>query len=136
MFEFVRNNSGQNYPVIEQRPAKASTTYEPGMLLNLVGGVLTPATTGSYICAERRVTDASDAGEISVYPILPGMQWKTTFAVAASSVKVGDKVTVHTDFSQITATTTSGVFRILEMGDGAKDSTAVGEFVDKEAESA
>ena len=54
MFEFVRNNSGQNYPVIEQRPAKASTTYEPGMLLDLVGGVLTPATTGNYICVRRR----------------------------------------------------------------------------------
>ena len=130
MFEFVRNNSGQNYPVIEQKPAKASTVYEPGMLLSLSGGVLTPATTGTYVCAERRTTPESEAGEISVYPILPGTQWKTTFAVAATSVKVGDKVTVHTDSSQVTATTTSGVFRILEMGDGKQGSLAVGEFVD------
>lgn len=130
MFEFVRNNSGQNFPVIEQRPAKASQKYVPGMLLNFASGVMTPATTGpQYVCAEKYDAPATDPGEVSAYPIAPGQQWRTKFAADGKALKAGEKVTIHTDFLQVTATTSSGVFTILEkLGDGSTGTDVIGEF--------
>lgn len=130
MFEFVRNNSGQNFPVIEQRPAKASQKYVPGMLLNFSGGVMTPATTNpQYVCAEKYDAPGTNPGEISVYPITSGQQWRTTFATDGKALKPGDTVTVHSDFLQVTATTESGIFTILDkLGDGSVGTSVIGEF--------
>ena len=119
MFEFVRNNSGQNFPVIEQRPAKASQKYVPGMLLNFANGVMTPATTGpQYVCAEKYDAPATNPGEVSV-----------AGAAEGKALKAGDKVTIHTDFLQVTATTASGIFTILDkLGDGSVGTSVIGEF--------
>lgn len=129
-FKFVRANNGQNFPVIEQLPAKASTAYEPGMLLSLTGGIATPAATApTHVCAEKYDAPAEGAGTVSAYPILSGQQWKTTFAAAGTAIVPGNKVTVHTDFKQVTATTASGIFRVLEkIGTGAVGDEVIGEF--------
>ena len=56
--------------------------------------------------------------------VLPDMMFETTFQAAASSVKLGDKVTLHTDGLQVTATTASGVAEVVGM-----DGTAAGDRV-------
>ena len=43
------------------------------------------------------------------------MMFQTTFQVAAASIKLGDKVTLHTDGLQVTATTTGGVAEVVQM---------------------
>ena len=48
------------------------------------------------------------------------MIFETTFAAAATSVKLGSKVTLHTDGLQVTATTTNGVAEIVDFDDKAK----------------
>ena len=50
------------------------------------------------------------AGDIiPVIRVGKDMILETTFAAAATSIKLGDKVTLHTDGLQVTATTTNGV---------------------------
>lgn len=129
-FRFVRNNSGQNFPVIEQLPAKASTSYKPGMLLSLTGGFATPAATNpTHVCAKLYDAPAKDAETVSAYPILPGQQWETTFAADGTAIVPGNKVTVNTDFEQVTATTTAGIFMVMEkLGTGAVGTAVIGEF--------
>ena len=61
---------------------------------------------------------------IPVMRVLPDMMFETTFQAAASSVKLGDKVTLHTDGLQVTATTASGVAEVVGM-----DGTAAGDRV-------
>ena len=62
---------------------------------------------------------------IAVYLITPGMEWETTFAADASAVTAGSSVTIHTDGAQVTATTTSGVAKILEKHGSGAVGTAV-----------
>ena len=52
------------------------------------------------------------------------MMFETTFQAAATGVNLGDKVTLHTDGLQVTATKTSGVAEVVGM-----DGTAVGDKV-------
>ena len=57
------------------------------------------------------------------------MEWETTFAADASAVTAGSSVTIHTDGAQVTATTTSGVAKILEKhGSGAIGTTVTVTF--------
>ena len=51
------------------------------------------------------------------------MIFETTFAAAATSVKLGSKFTLHTDGLQVTGTTASGVAEVVYM-----DGTAAGDM--------
>ena len=76
--------------------------------------------------AGESATDDSGDAE---YPVLEGFEFDTTFAADGSSIKVGDKVTIHTDSAQVTATTTSGVFTVLEkLGSGELGTAVRGKF--------
>ena len=46
--------------------------------------------------------------------------YETTNSAAFSSAKIGQKVTLHTDGLQVTATTASGVAEIVDFDDKAK----------------
>ena len=62
------------------------------------------------------------AGDIiPVIRVGKDMILETTFAAAATSIKLGDKGTLHTDGLQVTATTTNGVAEVVYM-----DGTASG----------
>lgn len=50
--------------------------------------------------------------------------FETTLSVAGTELKLGDKVTIAANADSITATTTDGIFEIIEM-----DGTAVGSKV-------
>ena len=52
-----------------------------------------------------------------------GIIFETTFSAAASSVKVGSKVTLSADGLQVTGTTTDGVAEVVEMLGNTADST-------------
>lgn len=117
MFAFRKSNTHPVAPIIKTLPSKASTTYKVGDALILSGGVLVKATGGTkpeYICACNYTAPATGMEPIAVYLITPGMEWDTTFAVAGTSVNVGDVVTIHTDSAQVTATTTGGAAKVIK----------------------
>lgn len=132
MFKFVRDEGGNFVPEIKQMPSTASVTYKNGDALILSGGGLVKCgatATPQYICAEDYVAPATDPKAISVYPVLTSCEFDTTFAADGSGIKVGDKVTIHTDAAQVTATTASGVFTVLEkLGSGASGTAVRGKF--------
>lgn len=97
-----------------------------GMAMVMSGGTLVAATGTTkpqYICMTERKT-ACTAGEIiPVIRAQADMIIETSFAVAASNVKLGNKVTISTDGTQVTATTDSGVAEVVYM-----DGTAAGDM--------
>ena len=119
----IHSMDGGRVPGIEYLPAGAITP-KLGMALVQTNGQLalaTGANAPTYIsmCEKDR---ACTAGEIiPVIRVGKHIILETTFAAAATSVKLGSKVTLHTDGLQVTATTTSGVAEIVYM-----DGTASG----------
>lgn len=130
MFRFLKNNQGQNYPVILQLPAKASTAYVPGQTLELKdGAAVQTATNPQYVCAQL-LAASTTPGTVSVYPIYDGQEWKTEFNADAKAVKEGSAVTIDAGFLTVTATTESGVFEIIKkLGDGSKGTGVIGRFI-------
>lgn len=122
----LKNAEGGRIPNIEYLPAGAITP-KIGMALTQSAGNLalcTGANTPKYISMCER-EEALTAGDIiPVVRVLPDMVFETKAQAALTSVKYGDKVTIHTDGLQITATTTSGVAEIIDY-----DGTAVGSAV-------
>ena len=54
-------------------------------------------------------------GEVPVIAVQSYMAFETTLQAAGDALKKGDKVTLHTDGLQVTATTASGVAEIVEI---------------------
>ena len=126
----IHSMDGGRVPGIEYLPAGAITP-QGGMARVQANGqqvqangqlaLATGANAPTYIsmCEKDR---ACTAGEIiPVIRVGKDMILETTFAAAAASVKLGSKVTLHTDGLQVTATTTSGVAEVVYM-----DGTASG----------
>lgn len=118
-------DGGRN-PGHEYLPAGAIVP-KVGMALVMSGGKLAIAsgtTAPTYICMTERDTALTDGEIIPVFRVLPDEVFQTTFSAAAASVKLGDKVTLHTDGLQVTATTTGGVAEVVGI-----DGTAAGDSV-------
>lgn len=131
MFSFVRSNAGHNFPAIVQLPTTASITYKVGDALVLSSGALVKATgetAPTHVCAEAYTAPASGQKDIAVYPIYPFQEWETTLSAAGTSLNVGDKVTIHTDAAQVTATTTKGVAEIVKLLGTAVGSKVIVKF--------
>lgn len=102
-------------PPIEYKTATASETFTMGEALKVASGKVTKcsgAVKPAYIC----VGPANAAGEVPCVAVQDYMEFETTLGVApaeSAAVGVGDKVTLHTDGMQVTATTTSGVAEVL-----------------------
>lgn len=122
MFKLYRSNGRPNGSDIDYKPAKAGVTYSDGDALVFTGGALekaTGTTAPTHISAAEYAAPAANPDALAVYPVLPGMWFKTTFAADASAVAEGSRVTIHTDAAQVTATTASGVATIQrKTGDG------------------
>lgn len=105
----------------------SAITPKVGMALTQSGGNLALAsgtTAPTYISMTERET-ACTAGElIPVVRVQKDTVYETALAASGASLKVGDRVTLHTDGMQVTATTTGGVAEIVEIL-----GTAVGEKV-------
>ena len=113
-------------PPIEYKTATASESYSVGEALKLASGKVTlcsGTTKPEFVC----VGPANGAGEVPCVAVQDYMEFETTLAVApadSATIGVGDKVTIHTDGMQVTATKTSGVAQIV-----ALDGQAVGDRV-------
>lgn len=108
---------------IEYLPC-AAITPKVGLALYQSGGNLTTATgtTAPTYISMCEKDSACTAGEIiPVIRVNKDMVFETTFSAAATSIKIGSKVTINTDGAQVTATTTDGVAEVVYM-----DGTASG----------
>jgi len=131
MFKIERMDK-PSYPAILKIPTTASETYTLGELLKMASGKLTKASGTDvplYVSEQAYVAPASGNEDLSVHRINSEHEYRTTFAADGSSRVVGDKVTIHTDGAQITATTSSGVAEITKkLGTGASGTEALVRF--------
>lgn len=119
-----------NVPPIEELPCSAIRP-EIGMALVMSGGNLikaTGTTKPTYISVTQRSTEVAAGDKIQVIRANPSIIFETTLAVDASTIKAGNKVTIHTDAMQITATTASGVAEIVAMNGTAAGDTCLVRF--------
>ncbi|MBD8996580.1 MAG: hypothetical protein EGR26_08860 [Clostridiales bacterium] len=117
-------------PPIEYKTATAGESYAVGEALKQSGGKVTlcsGTTKPEYIC----VGPANDAGEVPCVAVQDYMEFQTTLAVApadSATIGVGDKVTIHTDGMQVTATKTSGVAQLVRVDGQTVGSVVVVKF--------
>lgn len=112
MFLQSRQLRGMTAPIV-YKEATADETYTVGEALKVSSGAVTldsGTDKPSYIC----VGPEGDNG-VPCVEVLPDMEFETTLSAAGTSLAVGDKVTIHTDGLQVTATTTNGVAEITGM---------------------
>lgn len=128
MFSLFKSNEG-TVPVIKELPV-AAATYKIGDALSIVNGLLTKATGSTkptHISAGIGTKASNDL--LAVNPIFEGYEFETTFAESGTSLKVGAKVTIHTDAAQVTAATSDGIAEIVTIeGGGASGSKVVVKF--------
>lgn len=108
----------------EELPSTASETYTIGEALVLSSGALTKCgatATPEFISVEAYVAPSSGNKNLKVYRVLEDMQFKTTFYADPDAINIGDKVTLHTDGAQVTATTSSGVASVVRKDNGGND---------------
>lgn len=113
----IHTVEGGRVPAWEYLPAGAITP-QVGMALTQTSGnlALASGTTAPTYISMREETDKLTAGTIiPVIRVLDSIIFETTFSASAASIKVGDKVTIHTDGLQVTATTTGGVAEVVWM---------------------
>lgn len=107
---------------IEYRTAGASIV--PGMALVYSAGKLVAAA-GTNTPEYVSLGHGENGQEVAVKRVLEDEIYETTLSVAGTALKLGDKVTLHaSNGKEVTATTTDGVFEIIEM-----DGTAAGSKV-------
>lgn len=119
----IYSTDDNRVPGIEYLPASAITP-KVGMALTQTTGQLalaTGTTAPTYISMCEKDSECTAGDIIPVIRVDKDMILETTFAAAATSIKLGDKVTLHTDGLQVTATTTNGVAEVVYM-----DGTASG----------
>lgn len=110
---------------IEYLPCGAITP-KVGMALVQSGGNLALATRHERADVHLHVREGQPCTAGDIIPVIrvnKDMIFETTFAAAATSVKLGSKVTLHTDGLQVTGTTASGVAEVVYM-----DGTAAGDM--------
>ena len=126
MFSLLRADKGNN-PAIKEM-AVAAATYGIGEVLAESNGLLTKVT-GSVMPAyvSCGVGTKASGDLLAVNPIYKDMEFTTTLS-ASGALKVGDKVTIHSDSAQVTATKTDGVATLLEVTGTAIGSKVVVKF--------
>lgn len=106
-------------------PTTAEEVYVAGEVVKLASGALTKASgtdVPTYVVQEAATGAAGK--KIAVYRIPSTMVFEVPLAAAGTALNIGDKVTIHTTGTDVTATTTGGVFEIVDI-----NGTAVGDTV-------
>lgn len=120
----IYSTDDNRVPGIEYLPASAITP-KVGMALTQTTGQLalaTGETAPTYISMCEKDSECTAGDIIPVIRVGKDMILETTFAAVATSIKLGDKVTLHTDGLQVTATTTNGVAEVVYMDGTDSDS--------------
>lgn len=113
MFLLSRMLVGNTPPIVYMQPTDGES-YQVGEALKLASGKVTlcsGAVAPSHVC----VGPIDDNGVVPCVEVQKYMEFETTLGVApadSATVGVGDKVTLHTDGMQVTATKTSGVAEV------------------------
>lgn len=113
MFMLSRMLVGNTPPIVYMQPT-GGETYQVGEALKLASGKVTlcsGAAAPSHVC----VGPIDDNGVVPCVEVQKYMEFETTLGVApedSATVGVGDKVTLHTDGMQVTATKTGGVAEV------------------------
>lgn len=118
-FEFLRaeNNAA---PIEKEVPATSGTEYKHGAAMKYdasTGKVVLATGTNKpeFVYTGKDVTAA--AGDVlAAIPVLPEYEFESSLSTTGTSLKEGSKVTIASDGLRVTATTTSGVFQLLEPG--------------------
>lgn len=128
MFKLIKiENARMNVPEPVFHEATAGEAIAVGEALVLASGKLTKcgATVKPEFIAMGKL-DANDANrKVAVCRVESNQVYEVPVTAAPTALKVGDKVTLHTDGLQITATTTNGVVSV-EALNGA---TAAGDTI-------
>lgn len=114
----------------EQVPATAGESYAVGEALVLTGGAATKCgatVTPEFIC-QQQLSPAAASDLLAVTRVSEHQELETTLSAAGTALKIGDKVTLHTDGEQVTATTTAGIFMISAILDTAAGGRVRGYF--------
>ena len=120
---YIHSVDDGRVPAIEYLPCGAITP-KVGMALVQTGGnlaIASGAAKPAYISMCERETACAAGEVIPVIRVQPDVIFETTFSAAATAIILGNKVTLHTDGLQVTATTTDGVAEVVGM-----DGTAAG----------
>ena len=115
MFKLLKiENARENVPSPVFLDVAANEAVAMGEALVLSGGTLTKcgATTTPAFIAMADLTAAAAKRTIPVARVASNQIYEVPVSAAPTSLKVGDKVTLHTDGLQVTATTTSGVVTV------------------------
>lgn len=113
MFMLSRMLVGNTPPIVYMQPTDGES-YQVGEALKLASGKVTlcsGAVAPSHVC----VGPIDDNGVVPCVEVQKYMEFETTLGVApedSATVGVGDKVTLHTDGMQVTATKTGGVAEV------------------------
>lgn len=116
MFMLSRMLVGNTPPIVYMQPTDGET-YQVGEALKLASGKVTlcsGAVAPSHVC----VGPIDDNGVVPCVEVQKYMEFETTLGVAptdSATVGVGDKVTLHTDGMQVTATKTGGVAEVTSI---------------------
>ena len=125
-FEFFRAENN-DCPIEKEIVATNGTTYKHGCLVAFgEAGTAVTSTTNAEFVYTGKDTTAKTGDKLAVIPVLPEYEFETEFSADASALKAGTKVTVTGE--KATATTTNGIFQILNNG-GASGTKIVGRFV-------
>jgi hypothetical protein len=115
----IHTVDGGHVPGYEYLPVSAIKP-QVGMAMQVNSNGQLAAATGTtapkYICMQNRNEEATAGELIPVIRAERGIIFEATFSAAASSVKIGSKVTLSSDGMQVTGTTTDGVAEVVEMG--------------------
>ena len=128
MFKLLKiENARLNVPEPEYLTVTESEAVSEGEALVLASGKLTKcgATVAPTYIAMASLSADAEKREIAVCRIEKNQVYEVPVTATPTALKVGDKVTLHTDGLQVTATTTSGVITIVSLN-GA---TAAGDKV-------
>ncbi|MCQ2439434.1 MAG: hypothetical protein MJ074_06705 [Oscillospiraceae bacterium] len=120
-FRLATMDVGQT-PPIEYREVTANETVVLGEALVTASGKLTKC--GATAKPEYIAVGPSEGGVAPVIKVQDYMTFEAPLSAAGTSLAIGNSVTLHTDGLQVTATTASGVAKIVRM-----DGTAVGDMV-------
>lgn len=128
MFKLLKiENARMNVPEPEYLDVTESEAVEMGEALVLASGKLTKcgATVAPAFIAMGVKAAADPDRKIPVCRVEKNQVYSVPVTAAPSALKIGDKVTLHTDGLQVTATTTSGVITVINLN-GA---TAIGDEI-------
>lgn len=123
---FIHSTKDGHLPPIEYLPCGAITP-KAGMALIQTSGNLAIATgtnAPTYISLVEKDAACTAGDIIPVMRVEKDTIYQTTLSASGSSLKLGNKVTLHaSDGMQVTATTSSGVAEIVGMDGTAAGST-------------